>query len=283
MKKVIVLLMLVCSMTVATKGTLVAHYDFEGNLNDSTSNGWNGAAIGDIGYGTSYYGGNGGSQCLQLTADGKVGGNDGVLITGSENLLNGESSLTIALWYKAALPEDAAPFWDAFVSKVAKNGSGAFDSAGWAAKFSGVAGNLAFKYTTVDGTAYPTTSGKTVNDGEWHHLIFVYASKDKYLPNDGKARGRIYLDGVQVGNDYSHAYTTILSSAVHPITIGVDSDDSVAGGYKNGAYGWIDDVRLYDNWMTTTEAIALYNATIPEPATLCILAVGSLLMVNRKK
>ncbi len=259
---------LVATLAVMAQASLVAHWEFEGNLDDSVGN-YDGTAVGTIGYGSSIYGGNSGSQCLLLTSNGAPGGDDGVVVTGSESLLDGPTEMTVSVWYKAETPT-SFPYWDSMVSKIGPLGTKG-DGLGWAAgRFGGSSGQVSFFYRN-DGY-YPVASGQSITDGEWHNIVCTYASASIYGV-DGKARGRIYIDGQLVANRYQDEKEAILSSSSSPITIGVTIFNGI---YKDGIYGRLDDVRLYDNFMSDADILALYQATnVPEPIAMLLLATGA--------
>lgn len=259
----IILMLLLCAAVVTVQAAnMVAHYEFENNLND-TAGDWDGTALGTIGYAQSHCAG--GNHCLEITAFGNAGGTtDGVVIEGSELLLDAEESMSIALWFKAKLPCSGNRNWDAFVNKHGP-GSSLWNETGWGCEFTDVAGNICFM--ARNGGSYPKTTNKHVDDGQWHHLVFTYASKNEYTPYDGNSRTRVYIDGVQAANRYSDPCGAIKSSSTVPITIGIGIQDGGGGLfiYKNEAYGWIDDVRLYDDFLTTPEVQALYASTKSVP------------------
>ncbi len=90
------------------------------------------------------------------------------------------------------------------------------------------------------------SNGATISLGSWHHVAVVYSS----------SRQSIYLDGVEV------AFTTytneILRTSNDPLEIGADQ-----GLSDRQWIGVIDEVKLYDQAITSADVIADMNATHP--------------------
>jgi len=284
MKRLVFMLAVCLVLPMVAGAALVAHYEFEGDLSDSTGNGWDGSAVGTIGYASSSKAG--GNQCLELIAHGAVGGTDGVVIPGSQALLDAEESLTISLWFKAATSAHYG-YYDSFVSKNAGSGS-SYETAGWNARYGGHPGQLAMAYKNGSGSYGLANNQQVVYDTQWHHLVFTYISAaegaQKYGFTNGKARVGVYVDGEAAVYSWWYSGGAIYSTPNTPITIGVAIDSRNGGSaYANGMYGCIDDVRLYDEFMTGLEIRSLYQATVPEPATMLILSVGGLLAIRRGK
>lgn len=104
-----------------------------------------------------------------------------------------------------------------------------------------------------------------IDDGNWHHLAVTRSSDTFTLYVDGVAEASATLAGVSLyqGNNLAVGNLTP-SGSTNIITDGI-----------------IDEVAIYDNALTSTEVAALYQS-IPEPATIAILALGGLL-VSRKR
>jgi hypothetical protein len=89
---------------------------------------------------------------------------------------------------------------------------------------------------------YSGYGGNTiVSDGEWHHLIIAVSSSN--------AVG--YVDGAQ---DWSASHSAPFPS-VDEILFGIQRTSDDASRFA----GNIDDIRLYDKQITSTEASNLYN------------------------
>jgi len=85
-------------------------------------------------------------------------------------------------------------------------------------------------------------------DSNWHHLVAVYPSgetqTDKWL---------LYLDGVQKSTSSNGTVTTLSTTASNAVI----GKLNVAGGYEFG--GILDDVRIYNRALQSSEVSQLYN------------------------
>jgi len=96
-----------------------------------------------------------------------------------------------------------------------------------------------------------------VTDGVWHHLVMVRRGDT----------GELYVD------------TELQPIDVNALVGDTDVDDDLVLGYNRiGDPMWfdgaIDEVRLYNRALNTDDVLVLF----PEPAALCLLAVGGLLI-----
>ena len=85
-------------------------------------------------------------------------------------------------------------------------------------------------------------SKRSVDDGQWHHIVALY---------DGR-RAALYLDGEL---EESIAVTGALTQNADPVMIGENSERR--GRLFNG---WMDDVRLYGYGLSEPEVQALYRS-----------------------
>ncbi len=131
----------------------------------------------------------------------------------------------------------------------------AFGNGGWS--------GTAMKGIVVRKYAYNNTLAVVMGDGtssngytllsnydtdhvdEWHHVVVTYDASENELI--------IYLDGVQVGTPRIRTYLTSGSDFEIGHQTGLNATESYW-------YGAIDDVRLYNKVLTTTEVSAIYNA-----------------------
>jgi len=123
-------------------------------------------------------------------------------------------------------------------------------------------------YFTNAGYPNPAIVSNTILPADkWTHLVCT---------GDKDVGRQIYIDNVL---DKSDTKTATPATSPYLFTIG-------ARRYKGGAQsyyynGIMDDFRIYDHVLSTTE-IAELNA-IPEPATLVLLGLGSLGLLRRKR
>ncbi len=110
-----------------------------------------------------------------------------------------------------------------------------------------------------------------LNDGEWHHVAVTWAS-------GGAEDATLYVNGV------SEAITSTNSQT---IDTGSEGDfrlgSSVLDNSDNSRRfeGLMDDVRLYDSALTSSEIVAL----VPEPGSVVLLGIGAalVLMLRRRR
>jgi hypothetical protein len=105
-------------------------------------------------------------------------------------------------------------------------------------------GTVRFQLGDTSGTGlYLGGTGDVINNGEWHHLVFV---RDESINEN-----RIYVDGDQT-HQGTHDYTNGFDSTV-PIDIGYLN----LGGYYRYD-GFLDEVAIYDRMLSDTEISAHY-------------------------
>ena len=112
--------------------------------------------------------------------------------------------------------------------------------------------------------------------GTWRHVVAV--SDPSVSHEDGGPRTLIYIDGYEI-NGYD---AKALSTDNVPRSLSAGGSDDTDGTHW---IAMIDEVRLYDHYMTAEEVMASFQAgpVIPEPATLGLFGLGGLLMLNRRR
>jgi hypothetical protein len=106
-------------------------------------------------------------------------------------------------------------------------------------------GTVRFQLKDVNGNGlYLGGTGDPINDGEWHHLVFVR--------DEANDENRIYIDGVETHQD-TYDYTAGFGSSV-PLNVGYLN---LSGHYRYD--GDLDEVALYDRALTATEIQNHYN------------------------
>lgn len=211
---------------------LVAHYKLEGptwngstgEVIDSSFNGLNGTSIG-----------NPASVPAQVCNGAEFDGNN--LIRVNDNpLLDLTSELAILAWIRM---DEYAPGDLSSIFSKDENYEFHINPSGqiywW------------WQSTRNGNTTRSFDSGSaTITLGNWHHIGIVYS----------QSRQSIYLDGVEVANRTYTGETLVTNS--DPMEIGADQ-----GITSRRWRGIIDEVKLYDRAISTTDVIADMNATNP--------------------
>ncbi len=138
------------------------------------------------------------------------------------------------------------------------------------------------------------TSGYTQNIHTYHGYY------DSTLYHDGYANVRTSTTSTDFDNWHMYTFSTSYSAATGPI-LSIYIDDTLVATGANGGFaeaaefgfggltstgkpvfpGWLDELRVYDRALAECDVAELY--AIPEPATLAILGLGSLLAFRRKR
>ena len=107
-----------------------------------------------------------------------------------------------------------------------------------------------------------------LSDAEWHHLV-VTRNGTNVLTDVA-----VYVDGVAMSQT---ALGTGSMSTADAIRIGARADGT------QRADGGMDEVALFNTELSASDVTDLYNAAIPEPATMTLLGVGGLLALVRRR
>lgn len=159
---------------------------------------------------------------------------------------------TISFWYKSVpTGSEHRMLYDA-----TESASGKFylyrDDSG-----SGV--DLNAHMTDSGGTVRDVDKLNTVTDGAWNHIVVTWYFKS------GGGPMKLYVNGAE--QDAQSYSATAISSAIGKLVFG--DNRSSASAEVNSAYGTIDQVRIYDAELTSTEIAALYaESTTCTAATL---------------
>ena len=223
-------------------GELVASYQFEGNYNDSTGNN-NGTVYGNT----------------SIVLDNQRGyvasfdGNGDYVDCGNDSSLQ-SSDFSVALWFKSSSWTTVHDSYNGIISKR----DDFFTSMNWEIYYDGNHDEI----RTMTNNQFALFQYDNINPtlNTWHHLAFTKFGTE----------AKMYIDGILKSTDVTNE---VLSTDA-TLRIGIIGLDRTYQGFD----GYLDDVRIYDNALSSQEVTQL----IPEPATLAIMAMGALILKKKK-
>jgi len=232
---------------------LLLHLKFDGNYNDSSGRGNNGAPVGA----PTFVPGKIGSQALHYsTLTSGALGSSGNVVTSSNYVTLGTNadlgqlgarwtngaSFSVAFWIR--LPEGYLggdlPFFGTATNSANELGitfSPSYQLGGW-------------EWCLDDGTNDIDINGanNSINDFKWHHLAFTF--------DHAAAIGTAYLDGLKVHADSLTGLGNFDSG--FPATIGQDP----TGTYPVPGSADIDDLAVWQSVLTPLDVCTIYGAGV---------------------
>ena len=228
----------------AVYADLIAHYNFDSDLNDSSGNGYDLTAAGNA----AATGAQAAFGAGSLAVDGA-----GDYAWSSASALNfGTNNFSVSFWYR---------FNGAAANATFLGRGSSTDNVGFHVRRDGtvVQGLL------LDNNSLSATNAQPVSQTIFNHLVFQR--------NDGVLQ--LFLNGVQAaGTGFSNADVSSanFAFAVGARNIGTDGVASNGVSYLNGS---IDELWVFNDALSPTEVSNLYSANIvPEPSTLLMLGLG---------
>jgi hypothetical protein len=235
----------------------------------TTAGAWTGVADGDLLGGAAFdvdtplaYTGN-----YSIVFDGN---DDEVAVPALATALNGESALSLSMWIRADSTGVDRGFWEADANADKDRFGLRYDAEGYnEGGINVIKASVNIGGDATDDTGEQYESGENVQTTGWQHICFTYA--------DGVGF-KLYIDGVlDVPTDAMDNST----GTFH------DMDRFLIGtGPKAHWAGRIDEVAVW------TDALAADNVewlaansirTIPEPATMLLLAAGAVSLFRRRR
>ncbi|MHC4168239.1 MAG: LamG domain-containing protein, partial [Planctomycetota bacterium] len=206
-------------ITPADPGTtgLQAHYEFEGNTNDSSGNARHGTPMGNPTFVAGKVG-----QAANLF------GADYVVITGYKGIL-GANPFSISAWIKTALPEQ---------QQIVYYGT---HESGLRCEFR-VHDTGRIRMGNGGGQV---ESFSRVDDGGWHHVVATISENSTNSSSDV----RVYIDGLDNTRESTDLDPPFGIVANVDVAIGYRTTQD-----DRGVLGQIDDVRIYDRVLSPEEA-----------------------------
>ena len=237
-----------CVIANSASANLVAWYQFEGNANDSSGNGYN----------ASFQGGattvNDSQRGQVLTLNGTTAY---ASCPTSFSSVTGTNHKTIMAWVKS----NVASYSDVTRARIITLYRASDSSTGFSLTCEGNLSTYSSLYRTSNNYKW-FDSGMNVAANAWVHVALV----------QNGTQVNYYINGILM-NSANDGGIPYISNAVNA-TIGAYVYNSSGFDFFNGR---IDDVRIYNNALSQQDI----QAIIPEPASLILLALGGLLL--RKK
>lgn len=250
----IFLMVMVFSLTIVgiAFADLVAHYSFNGNLNDFSGNNLHGIGHGGVSYSDGILG-----QAAMFD-----GIDDYIEVAEYQNF-EFQDDFTISFWRKnlddrlsyhisCSLDRNRYQFsgWGIHTASYAQ-GDSTPDGVG---------------FGIIEGSNSVVRLGYQIDDINWD-LITVTKTNSQLA---------LYINGIQVDsatNDSPVRYQD------HYFIIGANQNDGIVDLFH---YGMIDDVRLYDHALTASE-IEAYLASVPIPGAVWLLGTGLIGLAGFRK
>lgn len=213
---------------------LVAHWKFDGDLTDSSGNGWTGSCPDP----TFVTGAGIDGDAIEFVRD--VNDANRVTIPGSETAFNFyDVGLTVNAWCKS--PDAATGGWAGIVTKQPDPNEG-----WWLGNWPGTP---SMNMRTV-GSVFADNS---VTDGQWHMITGTYDGSTGEIA--------VYVDGELAASTISSSSAVMTDL---PVVIGAATAD---GGSPYG--GLVDDVRIYNYAKNQYDVLDLYNELVEPDKNLC--------------
>ena len=225
---------------------LIAHWAFNGNANDVTGNGHNGTVNG-AGLTTDRFGNANSAYSFD--------GNDYIAAADSADFTLGSNPFTIAAWSKIS----------AFSSDGGYYFMGHDEGPGNTDKWIFFQGNSGIKFITSP-TGWVSLGTYNFQVDDWHHLV---------VRRDGNLL-TAFVDGVPIGDS---VFSSTIPNPSASFLIG-DAESQHSGRNYRGA---IDDVRIYDRALSSTEIQALAAVPIPAGIWLFLSGILSVIAISKRK
>lgn len=243
----------------ATQGALVAHYTFDSDYSATVGTAATAGSRATISTTTSAVGA--GSMALG-TSGTDTSGNDGA-VSGNSFDWAASDIRSVAFWMKAQGTQDSNP-------TMLSLGSGSGTGNRFDVRLTGSSLRL-----ELQGGGFTTSAN--VGDGNWYHVTLV-------VPNSASTLANVlyYVHDTTATLAFSGTMTgaTAVATGVGPLRMGDSYQDT-----GRDFFGFMDDVRLYDNAISQTDArgLAALWSPVPEPAVTLLGSLGVLGLLRRRR
>ena len=253
MKKFVCILISLMLVSVAS-ADMVAYYDFEEGSGTQV--------LDQSGYGTAA---NGTIVGTPTWAAGKVGNyamsfdGNGYINCGNDAKFNLSTAMTVTAWLKSDGP--SRNIWEMWLSKG--------NTSGWRSCQNGYPMWWNYQGTAifwgVNGDAAVVYGEKTALDGTWHHVACTFDSVSGYMAT--------YVDGEL---DIARSDLAGVLIAQNALDVWIGSCTEYTGGTW---VGLMDEITIWNEALSQEEI----QAMVPEPITISLLGLGSLVMIRRRR
>ena len=237
MKKNLLILVVITMMMATTiqaqipTNGLVAYYPFSGNANDSSGKGNNlSNNIKNVTYGIDRFGK--ANSCVNFSGSGEY------LNKANPSLPSGNSDRTLSVWFNPTNFSDTT-------QNISIIGYGAFSPVGSGACFNQYTVTISKAGCDVWGRCNDLSGSFSKVPYGWHHLLVTYTSVNN--------KGNIYYDNSLIRS--GQLYTT-LNTQLTNLILGSSLNES---GIINSYNGLLDDIRIYNRALDSTEVQTLYH------------------------
>lgn len=250
----------------AAEASTIAYYRFEGDVTDSSGNGYHGNPNSLRSHATFTVDdapGVAGDFAVQLTAEGLLP--FGITVPGF-SMPDPVGGAPVQLTFEAFINLDAQSFAHGMHSIYSRDGHPTFHL-----DYVWSTGTLSLAFSPVPDA--PVAAPIAIHAGEWHHVAAVYDEAGGSAPS-APARVSLYLDGaLLLATDYAGAFG------------GVPASSSAIGANQGGSadlfFGRIDDLRISGVVLAPEQFLGGPSA-VPEPAAAALAALGALSAWGRR-
>jgi cysteine-rich repeat protein len=224
---------------------LAAYYPFEGNADDASGNGNDGTEHGGVDY-------DGGVIGLAANFDGI---DDSVSVPDS-NSLDLTTAGTLSAWVRTHAYDLSVPNHRSIVTKAIGSSQGRVSYHLLYGTHDSYGGAYLQGYAHdgyVNTMAVADANSQSVQDGEWHHVSFVWGGPSAWLYADGELVAR---EATSAGGAFANSF---------PLYIGSFYYDPAGWLYTKAD---IDEVRIYNRALSEDEIEELADATLCGNGTL---------------
>jgi len=219
-------------------GPLIARLEFEEGTGTTTADLSGNGNAGTLVTGATW---GDGSAGLGATLDGSAG-----YVRIAHTSLLDAYPLTVAAWFKTTTTSGVAALVNKYVPSSANGYQVFFEDGKICAWYQRDASNRVF-----DGTGC-TLATTGYNDGQWHQAVFTVDASG----------GKLFLDGVQKATQ-AWTGTAGVCTTTQEIRVG-NYPGAEGGGFLPAS---VDDVRVYNQALSSAAVLQLYNDTVPTDTT----------------